>query len=247
MIYNYKDWISRSPPTVRTANKIFRKIYGNRGLTLPTNNNKKKVNNRQTLKFQRKRGVFARVADLDYSKFYPNIVMGLGLNPSNDTIGAYQFLLKSIIPHTDDENVKFFVTLLCSGWLNCEEFVFLDSEMHRKVLTYGKSIMRQTINIMDSNDKFEVLSVNTDGVYVRTLEKTNIQRHFKELADKINGKINVPFLRIRVKQVLTQFYTKDVNTSWNFNSYSGQFQIRRMGDMWHHLDIRHNNMEEDFE
>ena len=244
MIFNIQNWILKSPDTVKTLNRILKHHYISRGNELPTNDTKKKVNDGCVLRFCRATGKFQRIAHLDYTMFYPSIVYGLKLNPSTDHMKSYRHLLLSVMKalnnteFDEQKKIKGFLTKMCSGWLNSDDFVFRDSKMHRKVLMHGTKILKRAVTITDSDPKFRILTVNTDGMYVQCLETNNIRKHFHKLSDKINFKINKSFLKIRVKNVWTDIHVFNTLKYHVHNSFTGDYAFKGMEDWLYNFNLK---------
>ena len=248
MIYNYKDWVVRSPATISTLNRLLSQYYMTRNRTVPKNPTKKKTNDGCVIRFARESGKFQRIGHLDYTMFYPNIVHGLKLNPAADELRSYSHVVHVLLKNINHTNwkekkkIKSLLTKMCSGYLNCEDFIFRDSVMHRKVLLYGSKILRQAINIVDEDPRFKLLTANTDGCHIECLENNNIQRHFKELADNINNTVNKPFLKIRVKEIWTNIHIFNTLKYHTYNYYSGDSQFKGMHDFLYNF---HSKMQEE--
>tara|TARA_Y100000310_G_C20626624_1_gene786289 strand:+ start:815 stop:1594 length:780 start_codon:yes stop_codon:yes gene_type:complete len=247
MIYNYESWILKSPDIIQTLNRIIKQYYTSRCKQLPENNSIKQVNDGCVLIFCRHKGQYIKIANLDYKMFYPSIVYGLKLNPSSDYLGAYQYILNYLLDalnkipkdnREDAKKIKGFITKMCSGWLNSKDFVFMDSKMHRKVLSYGKKIMEKVVNITDKNSDFKLLTVNTDGMYVQCLQNKNIQKYFNDLAFEINKTINIPFLTIRIKNIWTEIDIFNVNSYFVYNKYSQDYDFKGFEDWLYNFKIK---------
>ena len=239
MIYNIKEWVLRSPDTVQTLNRILKHYYNTRVQPIPENHSVKTENPNCTLMFCRHKGKYIRVAELDFKMDYPSIVRGLKLNPSADDLRGYSYILDYLMDCLNDprlepesrDKIKRFITKMCSGWLNCEEFIFCDSSMHRRVLSFGKEIMQKAIEITDSNPNFKILRVHTDGMYVHSLSPNNIRLHFNNLVDEINQGIKLPFMTIKIKSLWTEVCFFTLNDAYLYNSYTKELKFLGMGEL----------------
>ena len=233
---------------VLALNRLLSQYYITRSRTVPKNPTKKKTNNGCVIRFTRDSGKFQRIGHLDYTMFYPNIVHGLKLNPAADELRSYSYLVQVLLKNINNVNwkekkkIKSFLTRMCGGWLNANDFIFRDSAMHRKVLLYGSKILKQAINIVDNNPKFKLLIANTDGCHIQCLESNNIQRHFKELAEDINNAVNKPFLKIRLKEIWTNIHIFNTLKYHTYNYYSGDSQFKGMSDILYNF---HSKLQEE--
>jgi DNA polymerase elongation subunit (family B) len=130
-------------------------------------------------------GVFEKVLHFDVASLYPSLLLQIGRNPANDSLGAFIPLLESLRRYRLDfkqrareatdpiERQEFsarqasFKILINSfyGYLGFAGARFADGELAAEVTQRGRDLLQQLIAWFEG-EGMQVLEADTDGIYV---------------------------------------------------------------------------------
>ena len=134
-----------------------------------------------------KEGVFRHVLHFDVASLYPSLLMGIGRNPRNDTLGVFIPLLRSLREYrlrykqlaktapTEEERAEAqarqssFKILINSfyGYLGFSGARFGDGDLAAEVTRRGRELLQLLIDEFARHD-CTVLEADTDGIYLST-------------------------------------------------------------------------------
>lgn len=132
-----------------------------------------------------KEGVFRHVLHFDVASLYPSLLLGIGRNPRNDSLGVFIPLLRELRDYRlkfkalaraapdPEERAEFqarqasFKTLINSfyGYLGFSGARFGDGELASEVTRRGRELLKGLIAEFESNG-CEILEADTDGIYL---------------------------------------------------------------------------------
>ncbi|HTJ77536.1 MAG TPA: DNA polymerase domain-containing protein [Rariglobus sp.] len=148
-------------------------------------------------------GVFRHVLHFDVASLYPSLLMSIGRNPRNDTLGVFIPLLKTLREYrlkykqlartSEDADLRAeyqarqtsFKILINSfyGYLGFSGARFGDGELAAEVTRRGRELLQALIDEFTKHD-CTILEADTDGIYLST------ERYFDEpdtLLAKVTG------------------------------------------------------------
>ncbi len=138
-------------------------------------------------------GVFKHVLHFDVASLYPSLLMSIGRNPKNDTLGVFIPLLKALREYrlkykqlartSEDADLRAeyqarqtsFKILINSfyGYLGFSGARFGDGELAAEVTRRGRELLQALIDEFTKHD-CTILEADTDGIYLST------ERYFDE-------------------------------------------------------------------
>jgi len=132
-----------------------------------------------------KEGVFRHVLHFDVASLYPSLLLGMGRNPKNDSLGIFMPLLRELRDYrlkykalartapTPEERAESqarqtsYKILINSfyGYLGFSGARFGDGELASEVTRLGRELLKGLIAEFESNG-CEILEADTDGIYL---------------------------------------------------------------------------------